>query len=66
LEGVLCPEELERDKRPVWVVLIAYGCGFGLRAGSCLLGEPRGKEKAEGRAGDVVMKAKIKIVGYVC
>jgi hypothetical protein len=34
---------------------MAYGCGFGLRAGSCLVGETRGKEETEVRAADVLM-----------
>jgi hypothetical protein len=55
LEGVLWPEELERDKRAVWVVLIAYGWGFGLRAGSFLVDEPRGREDVGERAADVLM-----------
>ena len=49
------PEELERDKRAVWVVLMAYGCGFGLRAGSFLVGEPRGREELGERAIDALM-----------
>ena len=27
---MLCPEEFERERTPVDVVLIAYGCGLGL------------------------------------
>jgi hypothetical protein len=55
LEGVLCPEELERDKRAVWVVLMAYGCGFGLRARSGVLGELRGRVEGEARTAGVLM-----------
>jgi len=52
----LCPEELERDNRAVWVVLIAYGCGFGLRARSGVLGELRGGEDTEVRTAVVLME----------
>jgi hypothetical protein len=55
LEGVLWPEELERDKRAVWVVFIAYGWGFGLRAGSFFVDEPRGREGVRAKAADVLM-----------
>ena len=51
----MCPEELERDKRAVWVVLMAYGCGFGLRARSGVLGELRGRVDGEARTAGVLM-----------
>jgi hypothetical protein len=56
LEGVLWPEELERDKRAVWVVLIAYGWGFGLRAGSLFVDEPRERGEVRARVVDVLME----------
>ena len=31
--GMLWGEELERERAPVDVVFIAYGCGFGFRSG---------------------------------
>jgi hypothetical protein len=53
----LFPEELERDRRAVWVVFMAYGWGFGLSARSFLVDEPRGSREAEGRVTDAVMAA---------
>ena len=47
---MLCPEEFERVKSALVVVLTAYGCGLGLRLGSGLLGE--GKENLEDLVGD--------------
>jgi hypothetical protein len=66
LEGVLCPEELERDNRAVWVVLMAYGCGFGLRAGSGVLGELRGGEDTEVRTVVALMEENSKLRYFEC
>jgi len=36
---MLCPDELERERTPVDVVLIAYGWGLGRNAESRFVGE---------------------------
>jgi hypothetical protein len=58
---------LEHDSRAVWVVLIAYGYGFGLRAGSGVLGELKGGEGMKARTAIVLMekKSKFKYFEYV-
>jgi len=57
----LCPKELDRDKRAVWVVLMAYGCGFGLRARSGVLSELRSRSPCA--LLDVPMKQLVDLVG---
>ena len=66
MNGVLCPEELERVNRAVCVVLMAYGCGFGLRAGSGVLGELKGGEGTEVRIAVVLMEKKSKFKYFEC
>ena len=51
----MCPEEVVRDRRAVWVVLMAYGWGLGLRDRSWLLDGPKGRGEAEPRAADSLM-----------